>query len=60
MNLIQLKMPPDKARRLADILKEYIDANELAPDYRDLYATWSWLNNRVIQWHARHPDTPAA
>lgn len=60
MDLIQLKMPPDQAVKVADAIERDIEANPTAPDSADLQKTLVWLRYRVQRYLNHHPNSPAA
>lgn len=60
MELIQLKMPPDKAAKMADAIERDLCRDNWDEDTTDLQETLTWLRYRLAKWHANHPATPAA
>ncbi len=60
MDLIQLKMPPDQAARVADAIERDIEANPDAPTSADLKKTLVWLRYRVQRYLNHHTTDPAA
>ena len=60
MDLIQLKMPPDKAELVAGAIETYIHDNPDDSAVPDLTEILAWLRYRISRWNARHPHTPAA
>lgn len=60
MDLLQLKMPPDKAGKLADALDRYLQADVLQPDHDELNDILIWLRYRVARWNKNHPAVPVA
>lgn len=60
MDLMQLKMPPDKVRIMADAIERDIGEQASLNHADDLKAILVWLRYRIQRWEARHPTTPAA
>lgn len=60
MDLIQLKMPPDKVGKMADALDAYIQQWPSYPESDDLKIITVWLRYRLNRWNANHPADPAA
>lgn len=60
MDLIQLKMPPDRADQMADAIERDIAAHPNEPASTELQKTLVWLRYRVQRWRNNHPDQPAA
>lgn len=60
MDLIQLKMPPDRAAAMADAIERDIEARPAEDTSTELRKTLVWLRYRVQRWETHHPTTPAA
>ena len=60
MDLIQLKMPPDKAAQMADAIERDIAAHPDTPASAELHKTLVWLRYRIQRWINHHPSQPAA
>ena len=60
MDLIQLKMPPERAQLVAEAIARDIKANPGTEDSRALQEVLVWLVYRVQRWRQHHPTTPAA
>lgn len=56
MDLLQLKMPPEQAERMADAIERDIAANPGTPNSTELQKTLVWLRYRVQRWRDNHPD----
>jgi hypothetical protein len=59
MDLIQLKMPPDRAAQMADAIERDIEARPDEPTSAELQKVLVWLRYRVQRWTDNHPDTLA-
>lgn len=60
MDLIQLKMPPDQAGRMADAIERDIEARPTEQTSAELRKVLTWLRYRVQRWNDHHPTDPAA
>lgn len=60
MDLIQLKMPPDRAVLIADAIEFCIDDGKYANRERELSEILVWLRYRVQRWNQSHPANPTA
>jgi hypothetical protein len=60
MDLIQLKMPPDKAAAMADAIEWFINTHPAEEASKELGHTLTWLRYRVQRWNDNHPTVPAA
>lgn len=60
MDLIQLKVPPDKAALMADAIERDIGATGDYRDTTELRKILVWLRYRVQRWEQNHPTPPAA
>jgi len=60
MNLLQLKMPPDRVELVADAIDFYIEDGKNPGRDQELTEISAWLRHRLARWHATHPATPAA
>lgn len=60
MDLIQLKMPPDRAALVADAIERDINANPGYSETEQLTHVLTWLRYRVQRWYDNHPTQPAA
>lgn len=57
MELMVLKIPPDKAAKVADAIERDLARDSWDEDTTDLQATLTWLRYRVAKWRAEHPET---
>jgi hypothetical protein len=60
MELIQLKMPPDKLAAVIVALERDIDTTDPGRDTTELQGILNWMRYRLTRWNASHPSTPAA
>lgn len=59
MDLIQLKMPPERAALLAESLQRDIANSAPETQVMELSQILVWLRYRVQRWQAHHPTTTA-
>lgn len=57
---MQLKVPPDKAVRIADAVEHHILSGDAQDTAEELEVILTWLRHRIAKWNQAHPDTPAA
>lgn len=55
MELMNLRMPPDKATTMANAIERDLDINRVGPEADDLRVTLTWLRHRIARWNAEHP-----
>lgn len=60
MELLVLKMPPERVTQLADAIERDLEINRVGQDATDLRQTLAWLRYRISRWNAHHPSTPTA
>lgn len=60
MDLIQLKIPPEKLAKMANAIETHIISGDAQEDAQDLQKILTWLRYRHSKWTAAHPDEPAA
>lgn len=60
MDLIQLKMPPDRARLMAKAIEKSAETSPDPQESKELSEIAVWLNYRVNRWYKHHPAAPAA
>ena len=60
MDLIQLKVPPDRAALIADAIEFCIEDGKYANRERELSEILVWLRYRVQRWNQNHPTDPTA
>jgi hypothetical protein len=58
MELIQLKMPPDRVELLADMIERDIKDSEDREEVQALTQVLTWLRYRLARWQAAHPPAP--
>lgn len=58
MELIVLKIPPDRLRMVADAIDRDIMRGPQDSEAADLHQVLVWLRYRYAKWHASHPATP--
>lgn len=59
MDLIQLKVPPERAALIADVIEFAIDDGWRLDQERELRQILVWLRYRVQRWEQNHPAPPA-
>lgn len=57
MDLIQLKMPPDRVRLMADAIERDLATRNMAGDADSLRQIVTWLRYRLSLWDIKHPET---
>lgn len=60
MDLIQLKMPPERAVLMANAIESHIISGDAQENEAALQDILVWLRYRVSRWNKHHPATPAA
>lgn len=60
MELIQLKMPPDKLAAVIQAIERDIDTTDPDRDTTELQDILNWMRYRLSKWNASRPATPAA
>lgn len=60
MDLMQLKMPPERAALLTESLQRDIANGAPESQVQELSQILTWLRYRIDRWNVRHPATPAA
>jgi len=60
MDLIQLKMPPDKLAAVIGALERDTDTTDPNRDTTELQGILNWMRYRLDRWNTHHPATPAA
>lgn len=55
MDLIQLKMPPDEVRRMANAIERDMEVNPSFQETEKLRKTLVWLRYRLSLWDTKHP-----
>lgn len=58
MDLIQLKMPPERAALLAESLQRDIANTAPESQIKELSQILVWLRYRVQRWQSNHPADP--
>lgn len=56
MDLMQLKMPPDRAKLVADAIERDLKTNHNHEEVDQLRQTLAWLRYRLARWENRQPD----
>lgn len=56
MNLIQLKVPPDKLALIIGAIERDLDINRADQDAAALQDILNWMRYRLTRWNAHHPD----
>lgn len=59
MDLIQLKMPPERAALVAGAIERDLETNRGSEQAKELHQVLTWLRYRLDRWAARHPGPPA-
>jgi len=59
MDLLVLKMPPDRVALIADIIERDIADSEDQEETQKLTEVLTWLRYRIARWNTAHPDTQA-
>jgi hypothetical protein len=60
MDLIQLKMPPDKVTKMANAIEHHMLSGDAGPDTSEIEVILTWLRFRIRKWEADHPETLAS
>lgn len=60
MDLLQLKMLPDRAALVADAIERDIEKNDDYLEIQQLTEVLAWLRYRVTKWVNEHPAPPVA
>lgn len=60
MDLIQLKVPPDRAVLMANAIESHIISGDAQEDEKELQDILVWLRYRISRWSKTGPATPAA
>lgn len=55
MDKIQLKVPPDQVKLIADCIAHAMESEDYAGDKQELTHLFNWLHYRVARWTADHP-----
>lgn len=55
MDLMVLKIPPDKVAKVSSALENWADNNPGHQDTQDIDDTVTWLNYRLSKWYRNHP-----
>lgn len=55
MDLMQLKVPPDRAALMADAVDEYIERHPDYPETAKMRDISAWLRYRISRWNANRP-----
>lgn len=59
MDLIQLKMPPERAALVAGAIERDLEINRGSEQATELRQVLTWLRYRIDRWAAHHPGQPA-
>lgn len=60
MDLLQLKIPPDKAVKMADAIESHVSSGNAGENGPELAEIVIWLRYRISRWYKHHPAAPAA
>ena len=60
MDLMQLKMPPERVAKVADAIETHIMSEDAQENAQELDQVLVWLRYRLSLWAAKHPDATAA
>lgn len=60
MDLMQLKMPPDVVRAIANAIERDIEINRVGIESMQLGESLTYLRYRIALWDARHSTDPTA
>lgn len=60
MDLMNLKVPPDKAVKMANAIESHMLSGDAQGDTEELEVILKWLRFRIAKWHQSHPDNQAA
>lgn len=60
MDLIQLKMPPEKLEAIISALERDVSNPGPHQDTTEIQGILNWMRYRLDRWNNTHPATPAA
>lgn len=60
MDLMQLKVPLEKAKLMADAIEYTFDVGGMRDNATELGQIVVWLRYRIQRWEQNHPTQPAA
>ena len=60
MDLMQFKMPPDKAGTMADAIESHIMSGDAQGQEAERQDILTWLRYRISRWNQNHPAAPMA